>query len=51
MAKTAAVSPLLRPEFAERLRLHWQDRYAAAFGPFESDVRPARRPAGTSAAT
>lgn len=44
VAKTAAVSSLLRPEVAERLRLHWQDRYAAAFGQFESDVRPARRP-------
>ncbi len=44
VTKTAAVSSLLRPEVAERLRLHWQDRYAAAFGQFESDVRPARRP-------
>ncbi|KLK88340.1 methanogenesis marker protein 3 [Methanoculleus sediminis] len=44
VAKTAAVSRLLRPEVAEQLRLHWQDRYAVAFGPFESDVRPARHP-------
>lgn len=44
VAKTAAVSRLLQPDLAERLRLHWQDRYAAAFGPFESDVRPTRRP-------
>ncbi|KAF5087231.1 methyl-coenzyme M reductase-associated protein Mmp3 [Methanoculleus horonobensis] len=44
VAKPAAVSRLLQPEYAERLRLHWQDRYAAAFGTFETDIRPARRP-------
>ncbi|NLB01439.1 MAG: methanogenesis marker 3 protein [Methanomicrobiales archaeon] len=44
VAKTAAVSRLLQPELAGQLRLHWQDRYAAAFGPFESDLRPARHP-------
>lgn len=44
VAKPAAVSCLLQPEFAERLRLHWQDRYAAAFGTFATDIRPARRP-------
>lgn len=44
VAKTAAISHLLQPGFAERLRLHWQDRYAAAFGPFKSDIRPARHP-------
>ena len=40
----ALVSRLFRPGLAEHLQLHWQDRYAAAFGPFESVVRPARRP-------
>jgi putative methanogenesis marker protein 3 len=28
----------------EKLALHWHDRYAAAFGPFPSTIRPARRP-------
>ena len=28
----------------EPLRIHWHDRNAAAFGPFSSDVTPARRP-------
>ena len=32
------------PYIAERLQLHWSDRYAAAFGPFPSSLRPARRP-------
>jgi len=32
----ALVSRLFRPGLAEHLQLHWQDRYAAAFGPFES---------------
>jgi putative methanogenesis marker protein 3 len=27
-----------------RLALHWTDRYAAAFGPFPSDIRPLRKP-------
>ena len=44
MADPGVVSRLFRPGLAERLRLHWQDRYAAAFGPFESGVRPAREP-------
>lgn len=44
VADPAVVSRLFRPGLAERLRLHWQDRYAAAFGPFESGVRPAREP-------
>ncbi len=44
MAEAATVSRLFRPGLAERLHVHWQDRYAAAFGPFESDIRPAREP-------
>lgn len=28
----------------DRLPLHWQDRYAAAFGPFPSTIRPLRKP-------
>ncbi|MFA4877242.1 MAG: methanogenesis marker 3 protein [Methanoregula sp.] len=27
----------------EKLSLHWGDRYAAAFGPFPSDIRPIRK--------
>lgn len=44
MAEAATVSRLFQPGLSERLRLHWQDRYAAAFGPFESSIRPARTP-------
>ncbi|MCM2464715.1 methyl-coenzyme M reductase-associated protein Mmp3 [Methanoculleus oceani] len=44
VAEPTTVSRLFQPGLAERLRLHWQDRYAAAFGPFESGVRPAREP-------
>jgi len=44
MAEAAFAARLFSPGLAERLRLHWQDRYAAAFGPFESGVRPARTP-------
>jgi len=44
MVDPATVPRLFAPGLAERLRLHWQDRYAAAFGPFESAVRPARTP-------
>ncbi|WOX57795.1 methyl-coenzyme M reductase-associated protein Mmp3 [Methanoculleus receptaculi] len=40
----AVASRLLQPEITGRLRLHWQDRYAAAFGPFKSDIRPVREP-------
>jgi len=40
----AVAAHILQPEIAERLRLHWQDRYAAAFGPFKSDIHPAREP-------
>ncbi|MGD0534811.1 MAG: methanogenesis marker 3 protein [Methanoregula sp.] len=38
------VDVLERPEAAGSLALHWTDRYAAAFGPFPSDVRPERKP-------
>jgi len=44
MADPAFAARLLSPGLAEDLRLHWQDRYAAALGPFESGIRPARRP-------
>jgi putative methanogenesis marker protein 3 len=30
--------------FSHGLRLQWEDRYAAAFGPFSSDLKPARSP-------
>ena len=32
------------PLFSEPHQLHWHDRYAAAFGPFSSDISPARAP-------
>ncbi|MCK9581208.1 MAG: methanogenesis marker 3 protein [Methanoregula sp.] len=35
---------LEEPGISENLALHWSDRYAAAFGPFPSSVRPARKP-------
>jgi putative methanogenesis marker protein 3 len=35
---------LERPDAEKSLVLHWTDRYAAAFGPFPSDLRPARKP-------
>jgi putative methanogenesis marker protein 3 len=36
---------LLAPPGTERtLGLHWADRYAAAFGPFQADLIPARAP-------
>ncbi|HOI57646.1 MULTISPECIES: methanogenesis marker 3 protein [unclassified Methanoculleus] len=44
IAEPAMVSRLFRPGLSEHLRLHWQDRHAAAFGPFKSDIRPAREP-------
>ena len=44
VADPALVSRIFAPGLAEKLRLHWQDRYTAAFGPFESGVRPAREP-------
>lgn len=50
--KGEVVVELLRPEKAllappgetGSLSLHWADRYAAAFGPFPSDLAPARSP-------
>jgi putative methanogenesis marker protein 3 len=30
--------------FSKGLKLQWEDRYAAAFGPFSSDLKPARSP-------
>jgi UPF0288 family protein (methanogenesis marker protein 3) len=30
--------------FSHGFRLQWEDRYAAAFGPFSSDIKPARTP-------
>ncbi|MDV2480648.1 methanogenesis marker 3 protein [Methanoculleus sp. Wushi-C6] len=44
VADPAFTARLLRPGLADRLNLHWQDRYAAALGPFESNIRPARAP-------
>ncbi|GLI45843.1 methanogenesis marker 3 protein [Methanoculleus bourgensis] len=44
VADPALVSRIFAPGLAEKLRLHWHDRYTAAFGPFESGVRPAREP-------
>jgi putative methanogenesis marker protein 3 len=32
------------PAIVPQLVLHWQDRYAAAFGPFPSDLHPSRKP-------
>ena len=32
------------PEIAGQLAIHWSDRYAAAFGPFPSAIRPIRTP-------
>jgi putative methanogenesis marker protein 3 len=32
------------PEVSGSLTLHWTDRYAAAFGPFPSGIRPFRKP-------
>ncbi len=31
------------PAIVPQLVLHWQDRYAAAFGPFPSDIHPTRK--------
>jgi len=36
--------PLEDPAFIEGLKLHWEDRYSAAFGPFPSEIVPDRRP-------
>jgi putative methanogenesis marker protein 3 len=35
---------LLSKDLPARLFLHWHDRYAAAFGPFPSTIRPERKP-------
>ena len=32
------------PAIVPQLVLHWEDRYAAAFGPFPSDLHPSRKP-------
>jgi putative methanogenesis marker protein 3 len=32
------------PVFSRPYQIHWHDRYAAAFGPFSSEIRPARVP-------
>jgi len=32
------------PDSIGKLALHWNDRYAAAFGPFPSSIKPARKP-------
>jgi putative methanogenesis marker protein 3 len=39
-----AASFLESPGIIEQLRLHWTDRYATAFGPFPSGIRPERKP-------
>ena len=35
---------LEEPAIIPQLVLHWQDRYAATFGPFPSDIHPVRKP-------
>ena len=35
---------LERPDTQGALVVHWEDRYAAAFGPFPSDIQPDRKP-------
>jgi putative methanogenesis marker protein 3 len=35
---------LKSPDIVQKLALHWNDRYAAAFGPFPSSIRPIRTP-------
>jgi putative methanogenesis marker protein 3 len=37
-------SILESPDIAGKLAFHWGDRYAAAFGPFPSAIRPIRKP-------
>ncbi len=39
-----AAAFLESPAIIEQLRLHWTDRYATAFGPFPSGIRPERKP-------
>jgi putative methanogenesis marker protein 3 len=43
-AEGARAAFLEAPGIAGALALHWQDRYAAAFGPFVSSIRPVRKP-------
>jgi putative methanogenesis marker protein 3 len=38
------LSFLESPDIIPRLALHWQDRSSAAFGPFSTDIHPARKP-------
>jgi putative methanogenesis marker protein 3 len=38
------ISFLESPAIVPQLVLHWEDRYAAAFGPFPSDLHPSRKP-------
>jgi putative methanogenesis marker protein 3 len=35
---------LEEPGISKNLALHWSDRYAAAFGPFPSSIKPERKP-------
>jgi putative methanogenesis marker protein 3 len=35
---------LKSPEILQKLTLHWEDRYATAFGPFPSPIHPVRKP-------
>jgi putative methanogenesis marker protein 3 len=35
---------LKSPDILQKLTLHWEDRYVAAFGPFPSPVHPLRKP-------
>jgi putative methanogenesis marker protein 3 len=42
MSQNAAF--LESPDIVKTLAVHWSDRYAAAFGPFPSSVRPDRKP-------
>jgi putative methanogenesis marker protein 3 len=39
-----AAAFLESPGITEQLKLHWTDRYATAFGPFPSVIRPDRKP-------
>ena len=39
-----AAAFLESPSITEQLKLHWTDRYATAFGPFPSGIRPDRKP-------
>ncbi|MDO9549407.1 MAG: methanogenesis marker 3 protein [Methanoregula sp.] len=39
-----AAAFLESPGITEQLNLHWTDRYATAFGPFPTGIRPQRKP-------